>query len=118
MASSTWRLTTSRSGRNAYQATKAATTTIGIATFVHFFILVSPLRQASGAGNASNLVFSRPDSNVSLALDTFDLAAVHTDRRSGHPLRCRGDEKTQQVGNLLRFSKSADSHFLGELLNC
>src|SRR5580704_1463193 len=42
MASSTRRLTTSRSGRNAYQARKATTAAIGITSF-HFFISASPL---------------------------------------------------------------------------
>src|SRR5580698_4314580 len=41
MASSTRRLTTSRSGRNAYQARRAATAAIGITSF-HFFISASP----------------------------------------------------------------------------
>src|SRR5580700_4104176 len=42
MASSTRRLTTSRSGRNAYQARKATTAAIGITNF-NFFISASPL---------------------------------------------------------------------------
>jgi hypothetical protein len=42
IASLTLRLTTSRSGRNAYQATKSATAATGIATFIHLFISVSP----------------------------------------------------------------------------
>src|SRR5438045_5952860 len=38
IVSSTWRLTTSRSGRNAYQASTAATAATGIAIFIHVFI--------------------------------------------------------------------------------
>src|SRR6266480_5878702 len=38
IVSSTWRLTTSRSGRNAYQATPAATAATRIAIFIHVFI--------------------------------------------------------------------------------
>src|ERR1700743_2300294 len=42
MASSTWRLTTRRSGRNAYQATRITNAANGIAIFIHFFMCVSP----------------------------------------------------------------------------
>src|SRR5580693_10188322 len=49
IASLTLRLTTSRSGRNAYQAAKSATAATGIAIFIHLFISVSPRVQVTGA---------------------------------------------------------------------
>lgn len=45
-------------------------------------------------------------------LDAFNFAVVHPHRGARHPLGGGGNQITEEIGNLLRFSKAADADSL------
>src|SRR5580692_7535240 len=88
--------------------------TIQVPAFQHFVLVPTP----GSCGfhpfpHGMNLNFK-----AGTCLNSLNFASVHSDRGACHPLRRRGHQIAQQIGDLLRPSKASDPRFVREFLDC